>query len=71
MKPSPSLFRSWVEYTRSFAASLDEGQRAALKFDFTGRAKQVAEAAGGFLGLTSKTSDREQEVLDQIEGAFS
>ncbi|MCZ6782479.1 MAG: hypothetical protein O7G30_04130 [Proteobacteria bacterium] len=69
--PSPSLLRAWLDYTRSLSAELDTARRQALKAELVGRAKQVAEAAGGFLGLTSKTSKKEQEVLDQIEGAFS
>ena len=69
-QPSPALFRTWTDYARAFAGSLDEAQRASIRGDFVARAKAVAEAAGGFLGLTSKTSAKEQEVIDQIEAAL-
>ncbi len=31
---------------------------------------EVAEAAGGFLGLTSKISASERAVLDEVEAAL-
>ena len=43
----------------------------ALKRDLLGRARSVAEAAGGFLGFGSKVSQSEQAILDELEQAFS
>ena len=38
--------------------------------DLLGRARAVAEAAGGFLGLGNKVSDEEESVLQKLETAF-
>ena len=35
------------------------------------RARAIAEASGGFLGLGNKISTNEQRVLDAIAKAFS
>jgi hypothetical protein len=44
--------------------------REALRPDVLGRAREVAEAAGGFLGLGSKVSDDERRVLGELERAL-
>ena len=41
-----------------------------MQNNLTVLARGVAEAAGGFLGLTSKISDDEQAVLDELDGAL-
>ena len=41
-----------------------------LKEDVIGRVRQVASAAGGFLGLGRRISAAEQEVLDRLEQSF-
>jgi hypothetical protein len=42
-----------------------------LKQDLLGRARGVAEAAGGFLGLGKRISSAEQAVLTELEQAFT
>ena len=44
--------------------------RTALRDDLLRRARHVAEAAGGFLGM-KKVSAAEQKMLDVLEQAFS
>lgn len=66
---APSLLRGWVDYTRTLCSKMDAKQRSRLRKEVLGRAEQVAEAAGGFLGLGS-TSAEEKEVLRLLEGAF-
>jgi hypothetical protein len=51
-------------------ASLQGAARDQLKSSSLGRARAVAEAAGGFLGLGS-ISAAEKKMLDQLERAFS
>ena len=41
-----------------------------LKSDLLGRARTVAEAAGGILGLGSKVSKSEQAMLEELAHAF-
>ena len=50
--------------------TLRESARGALKEDLLGRARAVAEAAGGLLGFGNKVSKSEQAVLDDLEEAF-
>lgn len=68
-RPPERLFRAWEEYTASLAGALDPAQRARLKEEVVGRARRVAEAAGGFLGM-AKVSEPERKVLERLEKAF-
>ena len=61
---------AWREYVGALAESLDRAALDALKNDVMGRARGVAEAAGGFLGLGNKVSSEEQAVLDELAKAF-
>ena len=55
----------------ALSAHLDQSSRGALKNELLGRARTVAEAAGGFLGLGNKISAEEARVLDELAAAFS
>jgi uncharacterized tellurite resistance protein B-like protein len=68
-KPEPTMFQSWTDYAHALSATLSAEARQALKQDVLGRARHVAEAAGGILGI-GKVSHAEQAVLDQVEQAF-
>jgi hypothetical protein len=69
-KPGSRLLEAWRQYIKGLSAELSEHQKAALKKDFIGHARQVAEATGGFLGLGNKISKPEKEVLEKLESAF-
>jgi tellurite resistance protein len=69
-RPDPGLRELWTQYTRSLCATLDADARRALRADIMGRARTVAEAAGGFLGLGSKVSAAEDAVLSELAQAF-
>jgi len=69
--PGRELAEAWKGYVRAVAAGLAAEGRAALQRDTIGRARRVAEAAGGFLGLGSKISDAEAQALARLEEAFS
>ena len=69
--PSPDLLVSWKDYTATLSATLSPEARAALKQDLLARARAVAEAAGGFLGIGRKVSAAEETVLDELASAFS
>ena len=70
MKPRPELLEVWRGYTEELMASLQGAARDQLKSSSLGRARAVAEAAGGFLGLGS-ISAAEKKMLEQLERAFS
>ena len=68
-KPGPDLLATWKSYTSALCATLAPDARDALKADLMGRARQVAGAAGGFMGL-GQISPEEKTVLAELEQAF-
>ena len=70
-RPSPQLLATWTDYVRAISPTLSDGARQQLKSDLLGRARQVADAAGGLLNVGWKTSPAEKEVLAKLEKAFS
>lgn len=66
-KPGPPLVEAWKRYVEAIWGSLTQQERIEVREVGLGRARAVAEAAGGFLGLTSKISSAEQAVLDDLE----
>lgn len=69
-KPGPKLLEAWRHYIKGLCGQLSEHQRAAMKKDLIGHARQVAETTGGFLGLGNKISKPEKEMLEKLESAF-
>jgi hypothetical protein len=69
-KPNPRLLEAWRHYIKGLCEKLTKHQRTALKKNFIGHARQVAETTGGFLGLGNKTSKQEKEMLEKLEAAF-
>jgi hypothetical protein len=68
--PPRDLLAAWADYTRAVAAKLDDADMQALRADLLGRARRVAEAAGGFLGVGRRVSAAEQAVLERLAAAF-
>ena len=67
--PDAVLLETWRGYIEELMISLGERARAHLKSSSIGRARAVAEAAGGFLGIGS-ISAAEKKVLEELEWAF-
>jgi hypothetical protein len=65
-KPDAQLVDAWKKYVAAIWPSLTPHERAEVRESGLGQARAVAEAAGGFLGLTSKVSAKEQAVLDEL-----
>jgi hypothetical protein len=68
--PDPRLLLVWKEYTVSFVANLTPEQRGELKHNLLDRARAVAQAAGGFLGVGA-VSKAERSMLEDLEKAFA
>jgi len=68
-KPRPQLFDAWVHYSQALAAELSADERRSMKDELIGHARQVAEAAGGLLGV-GKVSAAEIAVLEKLEAAW-
>lgn len=68
-QPGEGLMRTWKAYVRAVLPSLTTEERAAMRDSLIGSARQVAESAGGFLGM-SKVSTAERQVLDDLDSVF-
>ena len=68
-KPGPRLLEVWKGYIEALKDSLGERSRAQLKSGTMGRARAIAEAAGGFLGVAS-ISAAEKKILEELEWTF-
>lgn len=67
--PTEAKRKVWFAYARDLAARLDANERRLVRDDLLHRARVVAEASGGILGV-AKVSANEQRVLDQIAECF-
>jgi hypothetical protein len=69
-KPSEDARKAWRAWAAELDRTLDAAERRKVREGLVKRARAVAEASGGILGLGSKISANEQLVLDAIERAF-
>ena len=69
--PPPSLLSTWKGYISAVAHGMDSAGKQALQAQLLGRARAVAEAAGGFLGLGRRVSADEEAVLAELAEAFA
>lgn len=67
---APSLLRAWLDYTKTLCRGMSDDSKAKLHSRVIGRARAVAEAAGGLLGIGAISSE-EHEVLRLLESAFT
>ena len=65
-QPSAELVDAWTSHMRALWPLLSPKERADVRASALERARSVAEAAGGFLGLTSRISPQEKAVLDGL-----
>lgn len=68
-QPGDELLASWQDYISAMKETLDAAAVSQIKNSVIDRAKKVANAAGGFLGI-HKTSDVEQKVIDSLSSTF-
>lgn len=68
-KPADDLFDAWRDYVGGLEKHLDAEQLAELREQIVAFAREVARAAGGFLGIGS-VSDSETRAIDEIAAAF-
>lgn len=68
-RPPAGLMASWKSYIGAMAGELSAEQRWRLEETLIGRARAVAEAAGGFLGI-GRVSASEESVLEEMKRAF-
>ncbi|MEN6307974.1 MAG: hypothetical protein ABFD91_09490, partial [Anaerohalosphaeraceae bacterium] len=69
-RPSQELLNAWMHYIQGLCETLTAAQKKNLKNELVGHARQIAQAAGGFLGLGNKISEAERCVLERLESVF-
>ncbi|MEX2174566.1 MAG: hypothetical protein WD872_09400 [Pirellulaceae bacterium] len=70
-RPDLRIITTWKEYVGALAGAMTPDAVLVLRERTIDRCRRVAEAAGGFLGLTSKVSAVEQATIDEFERAFT
>jgi tellurite resistance protein len=69
-KPTGERRTVWRAYAQDLASRLGPKERRTVREDLLRRARAVAEASGGILGMGRKISPNEQKVLDAIAECF-
>jgi len=69
-RPPTALFEAWRDYASALSASVDGEQRGELARELLWRAREVAKADGGVLGIGRRVSAMERQVLEELEGVF-
>jgi hypothetical protein len=68
-RPDPQLLETWRDYIEELKGSLTGETWTEMKKTVMGRARGIAEAAGGFLGIAA-ISAPEKKMLEELEWAF-
>jgi len=68
-RPKTGLRAAWEAYAAALREKLPPQDFAALREDIVGRAREVARAAGGFLGIAATSAD-EKRFIEELEKAL-
>jgi hypothetical protein len=68
-KPEPKLLTAWTEMVRGLCERMTPAQTESLRAGLVERARAVARASGGVLGIGSMSA-AEQDMIQQLESAF-
>ena len=69
-KPAHELFEVWQAYVGALKETMDSGAFEKLKGEIMAQAREVAESAGGILGLANRISPIEKAKLQELEASF-
>jgi uncharacterized tellurite resistance protein B-like protein len=69
-QPDPKLSTAWAQLIQGLCEQMSREDVATLKEELLERARTVAGASGGFLGMGSKVSGAEAAVIRRLESAF-
>lgn len=70
-RPTEKILDAWWKYAQALARELHETSLEAFRHATLGRARRVAEASGGILGMGKKISEIEQLVLNDLANALT
>jgi len=68
--PETGLLDAWRNYARALARELDETSLAAVRHTILARARRIAQAAGGILGIGNRISKNEELSLLDVDHAL-
>ena len=68
--PPPDFSNLWRDFVHALCAVLEPAEAERLEANLLGRAKTVAEAAGGTLDRSPHVSSQEQSCLEVLAKAF-
>jgi len=69
--PREDALKAWYTWVGTMSRKLSVSERRQVREALVTRARAIAEASGGILGLGNKISQKEQRVIDAIEKAFA
>jgi hypothetical protein len=69
-KPSQQLIDAWEKYARGIWEQLTESEKVLMRETLVRKAREIAKAAGGFLGVAS-ISPKEEAILEKLERVLS
>ena len=69
-RPSQQLLDAWRDLVRAIREEIGDEEATRLKAEIVDRARMVARASGGVLGLGSKVSSAEAAMLASLERPF-
>lgn len=70
-RPSEQMIQAWTAYAQALSRELDPQSLDQLRQATIERAKRIAQASGGFLGLGEKTSHDERNALLDLQRALT
>ena len=68
-RPDPKLLSAWIHMVEGLCEHMTPDQVRALRVDLLERARSIASASGGLLGV-GKVSAAEADMIQQLESAF-
>jgi hypothetical protein len=69
-KPEPKLLSAWIHMVEGLCEHMTPEQVRTLRADLLERARAIASASGGLLGV-GKVSAAEADMIQQLESAFA
>ncbi len=68
-KPHAKLMDAWKKYARAVWEQLTNSEKVLVRERILGESREIAKAAGGFLGIASVTP-QEKALLEELEKVF-
>ena len=70
-RPERKLLDAWTQLVQAICEQFSAAEASRLQSDLLDRARKVAGASGGVMGIGSRVSSAEAAMLQQLERAFA